>query len=90
MSEVEFKVEPKKLKLTAGGKTELGRFPFNGERRRFQDKLEAIQKEGATGEAGKVIDEFLMSLGFSQEIIDELDSDNYSQFLIVALGGKKN
>lgn len=90
MSEVEFVAKPKVLRLKVGELSHVGRFPFYGEAKLFQEKLKELQDTNQSAEAAKVIEDFFAVLGFPKEAVDQLDSDNFKDFLVMVLGGKKN
>lgn len=88
MSEFEFKVEPKKAKLTVGGKTFEGRFPYHGEKKELMKVLDSAKPE----EAVKLYEKFFLELGFPIEALDNLDGKDFMDFMLFLIGGgfKKN
>lgn len=85
----EFFVAKKKkavLEMPDGSKHE-GRFPTHGERQEFRRKTK--ETEGA--ENLDVVEEFFTKLGFPAEAINELDGNDFQDFVAFLLsGGKKN
>lgn len=89
MSELEFIVKPKVLKLTVDGKTHVGRFPRHGERKEFLEKLAGQEPQSAE----KFVEDFFVGLGFPREVINgDLDDVNFVEFMNYVLSGgtKKN
>lgn len=88
MSDFDFVVKPKVLKITVGGKSHEGRFPRHGERKEFLANL--AKQEPMNAE--KFTEDFFVNLGFPREVIEDLDDLNFMEFMNYVLSGgtKKN
>jgi hypothetical protein len=87
MSEVDFKVEAKKVRLCLlDGSFIYGRFPTYSEQREIKKQMDAQDEAGVLA----VVIAFMAKMGFPEESLNDLDGESFKDFFVFLLGGKKN
>lgn len=82
----EFVAKTKKLKVTINGVSHEMRCPNIAENESLTIKL----KESPAENALTVYKEFFSSLGLSSEVMEQMDSDDFLDFIQFVLAPKKN
>lgn len=86
MSEViEYKVPKKTIRVTIADKSFEMRLPLRSEAKKINEELASCDPK----DAEKLVDDFMKTLGLTEEALDTIDNDEFLDLFSFVMGGGK-